>query len=484
MLSNLDKDNVLYFFQEICKIPHGSGNEKGISDYIAKQGTDRNLYVRQDEFFNVVIKKPATKGCENIAPVILQGHIDMVCQKDNDIDIDFLKDPINIVVKDDFIMAKGTTLGADNGIAVAYMLALLDIENIKHPPLELVFTSEEETGLCGAIGLDVSDLESKRLINLDTEEEGYLIAGCSGGKRVMVSLPTEKATEIPKDYKVYEIKITGLQGGHSGADIGLQLANSNCLTGRLLNLLNEEFEYNLISVNGGTVDNAICKETVTLIATLDSNYNSLVKLINDFKEVVKIEYAFEEKNIQVILKESKLPEKFSILTNEVKENFINTMLLLPYGVQTMCTSLVNIVESSNNIGIIETKENVIEIHNAIRSSTKSRLDFLSEKVHCIAKVNGCTATDSNEYPGWAYDKDSKIISHFQKIYKDMNGKDPITTVIHAGLECGLFSEKIENLDTISIGPEMYDVHTTRERVCISSIFRVWEYLKEVLNKME
>lgn len=486
ILSAYDKEQVLYFFEEICKIPHGSGNEKGISDFIYNFGKSKDFYSRQDEFLNVVIKKNGTAGYENSPAVIFQSHIDMVCQKDSDIEIDFTKDPINIVVDGDFIKAKGTTLGADNGIGVAYMMALLDSDTIAHPPLEMIFTTEEETGLCGAINLDVSDIDGRQLVNLDTEEIGILMAGCSGGQRIQIDVPI-KWEEITPDYVAYNLKVSGTNGGHSGADIILQGANSNCLIGRILYELQQNIDFKLQKISGGTVDNAICRETSSIIYIKKSDEEKAKNIVADFSKALINEYESEEKNILINIKiydNTKNTESKKVVSDETKEKFINCMVLIPYGVQSMAMGLGGIVESSNNIGIIETTDEFISIHNALRSSVKSRLDVLANKIYTIAKLNGSIATNSNAYPGWKFNPNSKIVDKFKEVYTTMYDKEPIVTAIHAGLECGLFGEKIEGLDMISIGPEMYDVHTTRERVVISTIFEIWDLIKATLKEMK
>lgn len=483
ILSGYDKENVFYFFEEICKIPHGSGNEKKISDYILNFGKERNLNCRQDELFNVVIKKEGTKGYENKSPIIFQSHIDMVCQKDSDVEHDFLNDGINIVVDGDFITANGTTLGADNGIGVAYMMALLDSKNIAHPPLEMIFTTEEETGLCGAIGLDVSDIKGKQLINLDTEEWGVLMAGCSGGQRVQINIPIENE-EIEKDYTAYKLKVGGVNGGHSGADIILQGGNANCILARVLWELEKKLQYKLSTISGGTVDNAICREAEAVIFAKVSSkvsYEEIQKIVKEFEEIIISEYEVDEQNI--IISIEKTESNLKCLSQKNKEQFINCMMLIPYGVQTMASGLGNIVESSNNIGIIEMNDDEISIHSAVRSSVKSRLEIIVDKIHTIAKLNDAVAVNSNGYPGWKFNPNSELVSKFKKVFFDMYNEEPVVTAIHAGLECGLFGEKIPNLDMISIGPEMYDVHTTRERVHIESTFKIWELVKATLKEL-
>ncbi|MFV0313821.1 MAG: aminoacyl-histidine dipeptidase [Anaerotignum sp.] len=481
-LDGLGGEKVFYYFEEICNIPHGSEHEKALSDYIVGFAKDRGLYYRQDEHNNVIIKKNGAKGYEAVAPIIIQGHIDMVCEKNAGTELDFLTQPLDIFVKDDFIHANGTTLGADNGIAVAYMLALLDDTTLEHPPIEAIFTVEEEIGMGGARGFEPFDVEGKRFLNMDTEEEGVLLSGCSGGRRVRVYLPANRY-ETPRDRDAFQISIRGLKGGHSGADIHLQRANANCLLGRILYELNEKLDYSLASADGGNMDNAICREAEAVILFCRENEDMAREILADAEKKFKQEYNACESSITITMED--LQEKvFKVLADETKNKLIQTLMLLPYGVQSMSLEMSGLVESSSNIGILKTTEEYIYFENAVRSSVESKKEFICEKIAAVASLCGARVQEVNDYPGWRFNPNSPMLEQFAKIYKEMYGKEATISAIHAGLECGLFSEKIPDLDMVSIGPEMYDVHTPDERLSISSTIRVWEYLKEALKQMK
>ncbi|WP_352400410.1 aminoacyl-histidine dipeptidase [Anaerotignum sp.] len=481
-LNGLGGDKVFYYFEEICKIPHGSENEMALSNYIAEFAKERGLYCRQDEHYNVLIKKPGSKGYENVAPMIIQGHIDMVCEKNAGTDLDFLTDPIQIYVKDDFIHAEGTTLGADNGIAVAYMLALLDDNTLEHPPLEAIFTVEEEIGMGGARTFETFDVEGKRFLNMDTEEEGVLLSGCAGGCRVRVYLPTQRK-DSPEGKEAFQIAIHGLKGGHSGADIHLQRASANRLIGRVLFQLGKEVDYLLASVDGGNMDNAICREAEAIVLIDQNNEGKVRSLLAKIEKDFQVEYKTSETSITITMEA--LKEKvFKVLTNDTKSKVVSLLMLLPYGVQTMSMEMQGLVESSSNIGILKTTSDHIYFDNAVRSSIESRKALITQKIESVASLCGASVECVNDYPGWRFNPDSPLLKLFAKCYGKMFGKEATISAIHAGLECGLFSEKIPNLDMVSIGPEMYDVHTPDERLSISSTIRVWEFLKEVLKQMD
>lgn len=480
-LDGLGGDKVFYYFEEICKIPHGSENEKALSDYIVAFAKERGLYCRQDEHYNVLIKKPGSKGYEDVAPVIIQGHIDMVCEKNAGNELDFLTDPIEIYVQDDFIHANGTTLGADNGIAVAYMLALLDDNTLAHPPVETIFTVEEEIGMGGARTFEPFDVEGKRFLNMDTEEEGVLLSGCAGGRRANVYLPAERC-DSPVSRKAFQISIRGLKGGHSGADIHLQRANANCLLGRVLYQLKEKIDFSLASVDGGNMDNAICREAEAVVLIPKEDEEKAREILWKAEKSFQEEYNSCESSITITMEALK-EEVFKVLTEDTKNKVIHILMLLPYGVQTMSLEMDGLVESSSNIGVLKTTPEYICFDNAVRSSVESRKEFICQKIKSVANLCGAKVEEVNDYPGWRFNPDSPMLELFAKTYQERYGKEATISAIHAGLECGLFSEKIPNLDMVSIGPEMYDVHTPDERLSISSTVRVWEFLKEVLKQM-
>lgn len=477
----LGDEPVFSFFEEICAIPHGSRNERALSDHIVAFAKQRGLYCRQDAAYNVIIKKPASAGYEAAPAVILQGHIDMVCEKNADTIHDFETDPLEVYIDGDEIKARGTTLGADDGIAVAYMLALLDDAAAEHPPLECVFTTEEEIGMGGAAALDLSDLEGRRLINLDTEEEGQLMVSCCGGRRVQVSLPTEWEAKAA-DAQTYTLAIRGLKGGHSGSEIHLQRANANVLLGRVLQALREEVPYALAAVNGGNMDNAICREAEAVLCLSAQDAAKAQEVLRGMQLCFEKEYRDRESGI--LLTMEPLADAPQVLTEKTRDHLIALLLLLPYGVQTMDTSMEGLVESSNNIGVMKTEAAQIVIDNAVRGAVESRKEAICKRIEILSELCGAEATGAHDYPGWQYDPASKLLEECKAVWLEMFGTAPQVVAIHAGLECGLFAQKIPGLDLISFGPEMHDVHTPQERLSISSTLRVWAYLRAVLKKLK
>ena len=481
VLDHLGCDKVFTYFEAVCDIPHGSFHEKELSDYIVAFAKERGLYCRQDARHNVIIKKPGTAGYEKSPALIIQGHIDMVCEKNADTEHDFLTEPLKLYIDGDDIKARGTTLGADNGIAVAYMLALLDAENMEHPPLECVFTVEEEIGMGGATDLDAFDLEGKRFLNMDTEEEGYLMVSCCGGRRLRMYLPAERKA-ASADKKTVAVRIRGLKGGHSGADIHLQRASANVLMGRLLLELREKIGYDLVQVNGGNMDNAICREAEAILCIDPAREGEAKERLAELQDIFWAEYKDRESDILLTMEETEAAAE--VLTGEVRDNIIALLQLLPYGVQTMDTNMEGLVESSSNIGILRTEEDHIFIDNAVRGSVESRKEAICKKIEVLGELCGAKVVGVNDYPGWQYNPDSELLKIFKEAWTEKFGKEPKVVAIHAGLECGLFAKKIPGLDLISLGPDMHDVHTPDERLSISSTIRVWEYLKYVLKKLK
>lgn len=482
VLNHLGCDKVFDYFESICDIPHGSFHEKALSDYIVSFAKERGLYCRQDERYNVVIKKPGTAGYEASPALILQGHIDMVCDKNVGTEHDFLKDSLKLYIEGDYIKAKGTTLGADNGIAVAYMLALLDAETIAHPPIECVFTVEEEIGMGGATDFEAFDLEGKRFLNMDTEEEGHLMVSCCGGRRMRVYLPLEKE-EKKAGAKAFVIRIRGLKGGHSGADIHLQRASANVLLGRLLLELRENMDYALVRADGGNMDNAICREAEAVICMDPAHEAEAAALLEELQKVFWKEYKDRESDI-IMTMETVEEECPQTMTEETRDKIIAMLRLLPYGVQTMDANMEGLVESSSNIGILKTNEDHVFIDNAVRGSVETRKDAICKKIEMLGELCGAKVIGVHDYPGWQFNPDSELLRIFKEAWVEKFRVEPKVVAIHAGLECGLFAKKIPGLDLISLGPDMHDVHTPDERLSISSTIRVWEYLKLVLKKLK
>jgi len=473
ILKGLKPKKVMCYFEEISEIPRGSGNEKAISDYLKQFAEDRDLEVIQDEVLNIIIKKDGSSGYKDKPPVILQGHMDMVCEKNQGTEHDFLEDPIKLRIIEEYIYATNTTLGADNGIAVAMCLALLD-SNYEHPPLEVVITVDEETGMTGAMNMKKEYLSGKTLINLDSEGEGIFTSGCAGGGRVTF--------ELQKDYKdrkhnhAFMLSIKGLEGGHSGVDIHKEKGNANKLMGRLLYTLKDEIE--LFKISGGSKDNAIPREAGAGIVVNDSA--TLMDLLKKYNLILKTEMSVTDPLIQIELKPVELPTV--VFSNEVTRKVIQVLLLTPNGIIQKSTE-IDLVITSSNLGVIEETEEKICFINAPRSSVESLMLAYVDEMICLADVLDVKVIIDDFYPGWAYVTNSPIRDLCFNVYKEMFKKDAIIEAIHAGLECGFFLELMPGLDAISFGPEMHDIHTPNEHISISSIERTFNFLLEILKQL-
>lgn len=472
--------NVFYWFEEICKIPHGSGNIDQISDFLVNFAKERNLEYNQDEVKNVIIKKPASSGMESSAPLILQGHMDMVAVQDADCDLDMEREGLRIAVDGDYVYAKGTSLGGDDGIAVAYALAILDSDEIKHPALEVLITTNEETGMDGAIGVDMEQFQAKRLINLDSEEEGILWAGCAGGMRVDAILPVKKKTFSGV---VYKITVTGLLGGHSGGEIHKERANANVLMGRIFTQLADKMKYRFVSLQGGTKDNAISLEATAEVLIDPSNQDVLVKELVAMEKVLQHEYAVKDPGLKIVISKEKDVVEQVALTYKSSKKVANLIYALPYGVQAMSADVEGLVETSLNLGIMGLEAEQMILHYSLRSSVMSCKQALCDKVTTIVENFGGTVDKGGEYPAWEFRRNSPLRDTMVKVYREMYQAEPEVAAIHAGLECGLFSEKKPDLDCVSIGPNMKDIHTTSEKLSISSTERMWKYLLGVLAEL-
>ncbi|ACA53603.1 aminoacyl-histidine dipeptidase [Clostridium botulinum] len=478
MLENLQPKSVFHFFEELTKIPHGSGDEKRISDYLVNFAKERNLEVIQDKSLNVIIRKPATKGYENAPTVIIQGHMDMVCEKIKESDHDFEKDPLKLRVDGDYLYATGTTLGGDDGIAVAYGLAVLDSKDIAHPSIEFVATTSEETGMYGAMGLDTSKLNGKILLNIDSEEEGIFLVSCSGGVNPIVSIPKEYEKATGQSVK---IEIKGLNGGHSGMEIIKQRANANKLMGRVLYDLKNKVDFNLVEINGGSKHNAIALHANSVLTIDENKFNEVKEVCNKVEQALQNEFRVEDPNIKIIVE--KLDSREKQLTKKVTDNIINFLVLVPYGVQTMSKDIPGLVESSLNIGIVENKEEEIKVTIAVRSSVSSLQLEVVNRIEALCSLIGAKCVREDEYPAWQFDPESKIKDLCVDIYTKLYEK-PEVSAIHAGLECGLFKGTMKDTDMISFGPDLYDVHTPNEHLSISSVERIWRFLVELLKNIK
>lgn len=480
-LENITSERIFHHFEEINKIPRGSGNEKQISDYLLNFGKKLGLESIQDEALNIIIKKPASKGYENAPAVIIQGHMDMVCEKNNDTVHDFTKDPIKLVIKDDYIYADNTTLGGDDGIAIAYAMAILEDDTIEHPALEVLITTDEETGMTGAMAIKPEHLQGKIVLNLDSEEEGKLWVSCAGGIRTQSKLPINWIGK-KENTKEFILEVKGLKGGHSGAEIHLGKGNANKLMGRLLREISKEVEFNLVSLNGGAKDNAIPREATAVISVNKSQEKELQEVKERVYETLKYEFSKKDPEIRIELLESK--EKVEkVFSDETTTKVISLSYLYTNGINTMSADIEGLVESSTNLGVVINNENDIEYHSAVRSSVLSLKEEQVERNKCLTEALGGTFTTKAAYPEWPYKQDSKIREVCKEVYSRMYGKEPDVVAIHAGLECGILKEKLGDLDMISFGPDIIDIHTPNEHLSISSARRCFEYVLEVLKEI-
>ena len=487
ILSELKPERLFYYFEEITKIPHGSYNVDAISDFIAAFGRDYGLETYQDDLKNVVIIKEASEGYENEPPLIIQGHMDMVAVSKPGLDIDMKKDSLKVAVNEaeDYIYAEGTSLGGDDGIAVASALALLEDEDLKHPRLEVVITTNEETGMEGARGIDLSMLTGNRLLNLDSEDEGIFLTSCAGGLRVNADIPVKEAAATD-NYSVYEVEIGGLLGGHSGEEIIKGRANSNKLAARLIygyTKYSGEPVY-ITHIEGGLADNAIPRETKMGVAV--ENSERFEVFIKEFESYLKDEYHKKDPDLYAKIKCEKEVSAEKNVIYDVTDA-VRFLFTVPNGVQTMSSDIEDLVETSLNLGIVslncEDKSSpVIHATFSVRSSIESAKFELTDRVICLAESYGGKAVISGNYPGWAYRADSPLRDKMCALYEEMYGKKPVLKAIHAGLECGLLSDKIQDLDCVSIGPDMKDIHTTEEKLYISSSRRVYEFVKALIER--
>ena len=478
VLENLQPERVFFHFEEIAKIPHGSGNTKQISDYLVAFAKEHNLEYYQDEINNVIIIKEATTGYENADAVIIQGHMDMVCEKESDCNIDFEKDGLDLYVEDGFVKARGTTLGGDDGIAVAYGLALLEATDIAHPRLELVITVDEETGMDGAYGIDLSMLKGKKMLNIDSDEEGIFLTSCAGGTSVEATIPVKRITQTGV---VLNVKVDGLFGGHSGAEIHKERGNASILMGRVLNNIANEVPFGIISLAGGLKNNAIPRECNASILVPEEAVSLVETIISEQSEIFKKELFASDADVQVTSVNAGVQEA-SILDFASLNQVLAYLRLVPNGVQHMSQAIPGLVETSLNLGIMELKEDVFVTDTSIRSSVGSRKEDLRDKLVNIIELVGGEAEVVGDYPAWEYKAESKLREEIAASYKAVYGEEPVFTAIHAGLECGILSEKIEDLDCVSFGPANYDIHTPQERLNIESTERVWNFLVEYLRQ--
>ena len=478
VLGELEPKKVFQYFETICGIPHGSGNTGPIADFLVKFAQDRGLAWYRDEANNVVLTKPASPGYEAADTVILQAHTDMVCEKAPGVEFDFTKDAIRPIVEGDTLRADGTTLGADDGISVAMILALLDDAELKHPKIEALLTTDEETGMLGAFAFDCSHITGHKLINLDSEYEGVLMCSCAGGANAYSTIPVQRAETT---LQLVEVTVSGLASGHSGVEIDKGRANANVLMGRLLGALGEKLSCQLVKLEGGSRETAIAATATAVIGVAAGCADTVMEIAERCGAVFAKEYAATEPGLTVIAKALN-SETVSALTAESTALVTRVLLALPDGVQAMSMDMPGLVQTSLNFGILKLREEELYCANTVRSSMTTQKLWILDKVRAVAEMAGGATEVTGSYPGWSYNPHSIVKDTILAAYKSLFGKEATVEAVHAGIECGLFADSIPDLDCVSIGPDMADVHTPREHLSISSTARTYALLREVLAR--
>ena len=476
VLENLEPKSVFRYFEDICNIPHGSGNMEKISDFCINFAKEHGLDCFQDDMKNVIIIKEATPGYEEEEPIILQGHLDMVCEKRPDKEKDFLTEGLDLCTDGKLIWADGTTLGGDDGIAVAFCLAILADKELKHPRLEVVLTVDEETGMYGAEAIDLSMLKGKKLINIDSEEEGILLTSCAGGLTLNIEIPVER---VEAQGMISELRVTGLLGGHSGVEIDKGRANSNVVLGRVLRALEKEISVDIISMEGGAKDNAIPRLSTANILVNKEQEETLQRIVKTQEEILRRELHASDPEVTLVLKPLE-DAMMEVLDDTSRAKVIHTLNNIPNGILSYSMDVEGLVETSLNMGIMNLEEQKLKMSFAVRSSMESAKYYLTDKVRMFTEMLGGTIEIKGDYPGWEYRPDSPLRDTFVSVYERIYGKRPKIQAIHAGLECGMFTGKIKDLDCISFGPNMKNVHTFEETLEVESVRRTWEYLCQIL----
>lgn len=478
-MTDLQPHTLWNYFHQITQVPRPSKKEKQIAAYLNDFAVRHQLPVTTDKAGNILIKKPATSGYENHPTIILQAHIDMVCEKNAETTHDFEKDPIQTYIDGDWVKAKGTTLGADNGIGMAMMLAVLDAGDLQHPALECLFTVDEETGLTGAYGLDNKLLSGSLLINLDSEDDGEIFIGCAGGIGTKAILSYQQEA-TPSSYFGFRVHVSGLKGGHSGGDIHLGLGNAIKILNRYLWQLNEQMDLRLISLEGGNLHNAIPREASAFCAVPYAEKETIRVILNMYIATIEAEFKDIEPNFRMSLESESLPE--TVIEKSASNRLLQTLYACPHGVMAMSSAIPGLVETSTNLASVKmTANGSFEINTSQRSSSESAKTDIAAQLKAVFELAGTTVIQSDGYPGWQPNIDSALLAKTATAYNNLFGEEPKVKAIHAGLECGLFLEKYPQLDMVSIGPQMYGVHSPDERLSISSTQKTWKWLIETLN---
>ena len=475
-LAGLAPANVFGYFEKICSIPHGSRNTTLIADYLEEFAKEHEITYIRDEHNNVIFFQEGTCGLEDHAPVIIQGHSDMVCEKDADCPIDMAAEGLDVTHDGSYVYAKGTTLGGDDGIALAYALAILADKSIPHPPLEVVVTVDEEIGMLGAAAIDLSMLKGRTLLNIDSEEEGIFTVSCAGGLRATLTLNVERRAVYGPCIR---LNVDGLQGGHSGVEIHKNRANANKIMGEFMSRIQNLMPLCLTSLSGGSKDNAIPRSCQATLVAMGINLERINDIAEQLQKEVREQYDEPEATVQAFDVDALGGNS---LTTEATAKVISLLCSAPNGVQTMSQDIPGLVQTSLNLGIAKLGDRFSATFS-LRSSVNAEKEALLSQLEKLIEMHGGSCTTMGDYPAWEYKKDSRLRDTMVKIYTEMFGKEPEVVAIHAGLECGLLSEKLPGLDCVSIGPEMHDIHTSREKLGIASTERTWNFLLEVLKNL-
>ena len=476
-LAGLEPAAVFHYFEELCAIPHGSGNTKAISDYLAAFARTHGLRYVQDELNNVIIWQEGTCGYEDHKPVILQGHMDMVCEKDADCPIDMDTEGLDVTHDGEYVFARGTTLGGDDGIALAYALAILADKSIAHPPLEVVFTVDEETGMEGATGIDLTGLKGRKLLNIDSEEEGIFTVSCAGGARGTITLPVSRRAVYGPCVR---LTVDGLQGGHSGVEIHKNRANATKVMGEFLSRIQKLMPLCLTKLSGGTKDNAIPRSCSVTLVAMGSHIDRINQVAEELQREIREQYDEPE---AVVYGDDVDAFGGNALSTADSAKVIALLCSAPNGVQAWSQDIEGLVQTSLNLGIATLDKEALTMTFAVRSSVNQEKRELLTKLKELAAFYEAGYSEMGDYPAWEYVKDSKLRDTMVEVYSGMFGKEPQVVAIHAGLECGILSDKLPGLECVSIGPDMKDIHTSRERLNIASTKRTWEFLLEVLKAL-
>lgn len=467
-------------FYAISQIPRCSKNEEAIGQYMMDFAQKLNLPCKKDHVGNIIISKSSSKGMESRPMVVMQGHLDMVGEKNKDTAHDFSKDPIKLLIKDGWVTADGTTLGADNGIAIAMAMAVMEDNSLVHPPMEFLFTVDEETGLTGANALKGDFVQGRILLNIDSEEEGALYIGCAGGKHTILRKKIDWV-ERHDDYKTFSLRVEGLRGGHSGLNIHEDFGNAHKLLGRLLYQLKGEFHYHIAAFDGGSKHNAIPREAEAVIDVPQDALARLKKIAGDFEKIFKDELKFVDKEVAVKLEEKSAPQQ--VFSTPFRDQFLAVLYAMPHGVMAMSHAIAGLVETSTNMAIITTKENELELLTSQRSSVASAIIDIADKVKALGELGGFEVEQGGGYPAWQPNPASKLLATCKEIYKNKYGNEPAVKAIHAGLECGIIGNHYAGMDMISLGPDIMGAHSPDEKIRIESVEHVWEYVLEILKNI-